>query len=92
MRLGNREGYFVLDTGATRSAVDAWIFGRPAGSKLALSGSSFPSVRGGDFAVIDFGETNDGGASERVLAAWIVNNSLRRSVGERKTATRKQNQ
>lgn len=56
MRLGGREGYFILDTGATHSTLDARTFGRPAGSKLAVSGPSFPSLRGIDLAVIDFAD------------------------------------
>src|ERR1700730_9767140 len=43
-------------------------------------------------AVIDFRETNNRGAGEGMLTAWIVNRGLGRSMGERKTARCKQNQ
>ena len=53
MQLGTREGYFLLDTGATYSTVDAKIFGREPGSKVTLEGSSFPTITGGTFAAVD---------------------------------------
>jgi hypothetical protein len=79
MRLGNREGYFVLDTGATHSSVDAKTFGRPAGSKLAITGSTFPLLRGGDFGVIDFGDAPAPGGH---MAGLIGDDTLARQTVE----------
>jgi hypothetical protein len=55
MRLGNREGNFVLDTGSDYSMVDARTYGLSEGSKVKLSGSTFPGMGGGDFSVVDLG-------------------------------------
>src|SRR5262249_45212812 len=53
IRLGAHEGYFLLDTGATYSTVDAKIFGITPGTKATLEGSSFPTITGGTFAAGD---------------------------------------
>jgi hypothetical protein len=54
MHLGDRDGNFLVDTGASASSVDAGIFGLPLGSSTRIEGSSFPTVTGGDFAVFDW--------------------------------------
>ncbi len=54
MRLGGREGYFQIDTGSTYSTIDARIFGRTLGAAVTLADSSFPTIAGGQFRVLDF--------------------------------------
>jgi len=54
IRLGVREGNFLVDTGATASSVDARAFGLAPGSRTTIEGSSFPTLAGGDFAVLDW--------------------------------------
>ncbi len=54
IRLGAREGNFLVDTGATASSVDARAFGLVPGSKVTIEGSSFPTVTAGEFAVFDW--------------------------------------
>lgn len=53
MRLADREGWFLIDTGATYSSVDARTFGFRPGAKVNLSGSSLPTIGGGVFRVAD---------------------------------------
>jgi hypothetical protein len=53
-RLGGRMGYFQLDTGSTISTVDARMFNRPPGAAVLLDGSSFPTLAGGKFHVLNF--------------------------------------
>jgi hypothetical protein len=64
MRLGTREGYFLLDTGATYSTVDAKIFGLEPGSKATIEGSSFPTITGGMFAAVDLSHFDAPGGRE----------------------------
>lgn len=54
MRLGGREGYFQIDTGSTYSTIDTRIFGRALGASVMLADSSFPTIAGGKFRVLDF--------------------------------------
>lgn len=54
MRLGNHEGNFLIDTGATRTEVDAALYHAEPGSKIDLEGSSLPTLVGGTFYVVDF--------------------------------------
>jgi hypothetical protein len=54
IRLGARQGNFLVDTGATASSVDARAFGLAPGSNATIEGSSFPTVTGGTFAVLDW--------------------------------------
>src|SRR5262245_16453337 len=53
MRLDQREGHFLLDTGATYSTVDAQLFGLRPGRKATLANSSFPTITGGVFQAVD---------------------------------------
>ena len=52
MRLGNREGNFLIDTGATQSTVDAGLFGVAIGSQVKIVGSSLPTVERGIFTAV----------------------------------------
>jgi len=53
MRLGAHEGNFLIDTGATRTHVDSGLYGVAPGSRIALSGSSLPTLAGGTFWAVD---------------------------------------
>ncbi|MBV8837070.1 MAG: hypothetical protein JO000_11060 [Alphaproteobacteria bacterium] len=53
MRLGEHEGNFLIDTGATRTHVDAGLYGVAPGSRIALQGSSLPTLAGGTFWAVD---------------------------------------
>src|SRR5438128_2697544 len=64
MRLGNREGYFLVDTGATYSTVDAGTFGLERGAKATLEGSSFPTITGGVFEAVDLSHFEAPGGRE----------------------------
>jgi hypothetical protein len=56
MRLGNREGNFLIDTGSDNSGLDAGLFGVAVGSKVKISGSSLPTVDGGLFRTYDLAQ------------------------------------
>jgi hypothetical protein len=58
MRLGNREGNFLIDTGATRSFVDARLYGVAAGATIGINGSSLPTLEGGTFLAVDLSSEN----------------------------------
>src|SRR5581483_8399716 len=47
------EGNFLIDTGATRTQVDAGLYGVAPGSRIALSGSSLPTLAGGTVWAVD---------------------------------------
>lgn len=53
MRLGEHEGNFLIDTGATRTHVDSRLYGVAPGSRIALQGSSLPTLAGGTFWAVD---------------------------------------
>lgn len=55
LTLDGRSGEFLLDTGATYSAVDSKSFGMPAGASASLSGFSLPIATGGRFVAEDMG-------------------------------------
>ena len=44
IRLGNRSGNFLVDTGTSFSAVDSRLFGLKLGTSVTLAGSTFPTV------------------------------------------------
>lgn len=54
MRLGNHEGNFLIDTGATRTEVDAALYRAEPGTQIEVQGSSLPTLNGGAFWAIDF--------------------------------------
>jgi len=54
MRLGNHEGNFLVDTGATRTEVDAALYRAEPGTRIDLEGSSLPTLTGGAFWAVDF--------------------------------------
>jgi hypothetical protein len=56
MRLGDREGNFLIDTGATQSNVDAGLFGVAVGSQVKIAGSSLPTLEGGVFTAVDLAQ------------------------------------
>jgi hypothetical protein len=53
MRLGNREGNFLIDTAANRNFVDAQTFGLSPGEKVRINGSSLPTLSAADFLAHD---------------------------------------
>jgi hypothetical protein len=53
LTLGDINGNFLLDTGATGSQVDRGRYGVPEGSRNSLSGFSLPTVQGGVFVAAD---------------------------------------
>ena len=55
LTLDGHTGGFLLDTGATYSAVDSETFGLPAGGSATLSGFSLPIATGGRFVAEDMG-------------------------------------
>ena len=57
-------GYFLIDTGATYSTVDAGTFGLAPGSKATLAGSSFPTITGGVFEAVDLSHFEAPGGRE----------------------------
>jgi hypothetical protein len=54
MQLAGRSGNFLVDTGASASSVDGATFSLMPGSNAQLSGSTFPTITGGNFAVLDW--------------------------------------
>ena len=55
MRLGDRDGNFIIDTGTNFSAVNSAFFGLTPGTEIMLGGSSLPTIGAGTFKVLDFG-------------------------------------
>ena len=53
LTLGGINGNFLLDTAATGSLVDRARYGAAAGSKIALSGFTLPTVQDGEFVAAD---------------------------------------
>jgi hypothetical protein len=53
LTLGGVGGNFLLDTGATYSAVDAHTYNVPVGTRVSLWGFSLPSAAGGAFVAED---------------------------------------
>jgi hypothetical protein len=54
LRLSNREGNFLIDTGANNSTLDAGLYGVAEGSKVKIVGSSLPALDGEFFVAQDF--------------------------------------
>jgi hypothetical protein len=53
MRLGERDGNFLIDTGAARSHIDTTLFGVPAGPNVKIQGSTLPTLDEGTFIAQD---------------------------------------
>jgi hypothetical protein len=53
IRLGNRSGNFLVDTGTSFSAVDSRVFGLKSGTSVTLAGSTFPTVAAARVRVLD---------------------------------------
>ena len=53
IRLGNRSGNFLVDTGTSFSAVDARLFGLKPGTSVMLAGSTFPTVAAARVRALD---------------------------------------
>jgi hypothetical protein len=56
VRIGDREGNFLIDTGATQSSVDARWLGVAAGSHVNLRGASLPTLEGELFDTLDLSQ------------------------------------
>jgi hypothetical protein len=53
MRLGSRQGYFLIDAGASYSQVDGRLFDVVVGNTVKLEGLSLPTFSGGTFRARD---------------------------------------